>query len=150
MMPDFTLITAGLSSVKIAMDIAKGIRESGISLEKAEVKLQLAELLSSLADAKISLVETQELLDAKDKEIKALTEALEIKAKLVRRHESYYQTGEDGEPTGDPCCSRCWEVDHRLVHLGKAPRPGAMSFCPACQTVFQRQPIITPGADVTA
>jgi hypothetical protein len=102
--------------------------------------------MTAPADAKISLVETQELLEEKEKQIKTLTEALEIKGKLVRRLDSYYQADDNGEAAGDPYCSKCWEVDHKLVHLTKDPLSGARSFCPSCSNVFSRQPTITPGA----
>ena len=46
-------ISSVLSSIKAATDIAKLVRESGLTLEKAEVKLKLAELVEKLADAKL-------------------------------------------------------------------------------------------------
>ena len=48
-------ITATLTSLKTATDIAKLIRESDVSLEKAELKLKLAQLTDGLADARIQL-----------------------------------------------------------------------------------------------
>lgn len=62
-MPDLATIGAALSSLKTATDIVKFLRSSDLSLERAELKL--ADLLSSLADAKIELIEGQDTLAEK-------------------------------------------------------------------------------------
>ncbi len=46
---DIAAIGSLLSSLKTATDIAKFIKDSDVSLEKAETKLKLAELVSALA-----------------------------------------------------------------------------------------------------
>ena len=55
-MADIATIAAALGSLKTATDIAKLIKDSGSSLEQAEVKLQIAELISSLAEANWKLL----------------------------------------------------------------------------------------------
>ncbi len=75
-------ITAALSSLKAATEIAKIIKDSGYTLEKAEIKLKIADMLGSLADTKINLAELQDLLLRKDKMIKELESRLELKEKL--------------------------------------------------------------------
>ena len=54
-MVGITTVGSIFTSVKTAIDIAKLIKDSGVSLEKAEVKLQLAELIGALANVKIEL-----------------------------------------------------------------------------------------------
>jgi hypothetical protein len=61
-MPAIASIAAILSSIKTATDIAKFLRESDLSLQRAELKLKLADLVSALAEAKIELTEIQETL----------------------------------------------------------------------------------------
>ena len=78
-MPDIATIGAVLSSLKTATDIAKFLRESDLSLERAELKLKIAELVGALADAKIELTEVQEALSAKDKHIAELENAFQSK-----------------------------------------------------------------------
>ena len=48
-MPDITTIAAVLNSLKAATDIAKFLRESDLSLERAELKLKLADLAACRA-----------------------------------------------------------------------------------------------------
>ena len=65
-MTEISTISAILGSVKTATEIAKLIKDSYFSLEKAEMKLKLAELISALADAKIEISEIQELILQKE------------------------------------------------------------------------------------
>ena len=59
-MPDLATIAAAINSIKTATDIAKGFREAGLSLEKAEHKFRLAELMTALAEARIATASVQE------------------------------------------------------------------------------------------
>jgi len=54
-MVDLTSISAAVGSLKTATDIARFIKESDFSLEKAELRMKLAELMIALADTKIEV-----------------------------------------------------------------------------------------------
>jgi len=129
-MPDITVISAALTSLKAATDIAKILRESDLSLEKAELKLKLADLISALADIKIELTEVQEVIIKKDKRIAEIEEAFETKGTLIRKDDAYYEADVEGNPFGIPYCLRCWENDHRkrqLVHHSRQT-----TICASC------------------
>jgi hypothetical protein len=131
-MPDIATISTVLNSLKAATDIVKFLRESDLSIERAELKLKLADLISALAEAKIELTEVQETLSAKDKRIADLEEAFQSKDTLVRRYDAYHATDESGNPTGVPFCLRCWENDHKkrqLVHDTKERRTMVCTTC---------------------
>lgn len=66
---DFTSVAAALGGLKTATDIAKLIKESDLSLDKAETKLKLAELIGALADVKLDVVNFQEKLAAAESRI---------------------------------------------------------------------------------
>lgn len=137
-MPDITSITAVLAGLKTATDIAKALREMDVTFEKAEAKLQLAELMSALADAKISAADTQLLIEEKEQTIRELRSALKRTATVVRHGDAYYETDVDGMPDGAPYCSRCWEVGHQLVHV-HADRLHKQSICPECKSTVNFQ-----------
>lgn len=121
-MTDITTIAAVLNSLKAATDIAKFLRESDLSLERAELKLKLADLVGALADARLELIDVQETLSEKDKLISELEDAFQSKDALVRRYDAYYHADESGNPMGVAYCLRCWENDHKkrqLVHDAK-------------------------------
>lgn len=131
-MPDISTIAAALSSLKAATDIAKFLRESDLSLERAELKLKLADLVGALADAKIELIEVQETLTEKDKRIADLEEAFQNKDALVRHYDAYYQADEAGNPLGVAYCLRCWENDHKKRQLVRDAKDRFSRVCTTC------------------
>ncbi|MBI2472646.1 MAG: hypothetical protein HYV59_15635 [Planctomycetes bacterium] len=131
-MPDITLISAALTSLKAAIDIAKFLRETDQSLENAELKLKLADLVVALADAKIRLVEVQDALTTKDQRIAELEAAFEIKDGMVRRYDAYYSVDGSGRPIGVPFCLRCWEVEHKRRQLVNDANRQRTRVCTAC------------------
>jgi hypothetical protein len=145
-MPDITSIAAILSSIKTATDIAKFLRESDLSLERAELKLKLADLVGALAEAKMELAGIQETLSAKDKQIASLEEAFESKDSLVRRYDAYYLADENGNPTGTAYCLRCWENDHKKRQLVEDAKEWRKHVCTACGHRYggDRTPDIQP------
>ena len=114
-MVDITAITSILTGLKTATDIAVLLKGSGISLEKAEYKLKLAELISVLADAKIELAEIQQLVMEKEKLIRELQEALEIKETLTWEQPYYWLV--DGNNKDGPFCQQCYDNDRKLARL---------------------------------
>lgn len=113
-MPDIATITTFLGSIKTATELAKAIKGAGLSLEKAETKLKMAELISALADAKIQAAEIQDLIQEKDKRISELENLLKFKSSL------YYENGvylNKTDKDSSPYCSHCWEVNKLPIHL---------------------------------
>lgn len=131
-MVDIGLIGTALNSLKAAMDIAKFLRESNLSLEKAELKWKLAELTSALADAKIQFVQVQDELQEKDKRIAELEEAFETKDELVRQYDAYYAVNSAGKPIGVPYCLHCWENGHKKRQLVYHAEDRFKKICTTC------------------
>ena len=131
-MPDITAIAAVLGSLKTATDIAKFIRESDISIERAELKLKVADLVSALADVKIELVELQETFAAKEQRIQELESAFQSKDSLIRKYDAYYHANAEGEPLGVPYCLRCWENDHKQRQLVHDAKEYSTRICTSC------------------
>ena len=117
MAPDMTAISALLSSVKTATDIAFLFRNADISVEKAELKLQIADLIVGIAEAKIQATEIQNIISGKDDEIRRLQEALETKANVTRHYDAYYGKDEDGKPFGEPYGMHCWEASRFSLQI---------------------------------
>jgi hypothetical protein len=112
---DMASVAAVLSSLKTATDIAKVIREGDVSLEKAESKLKLADLISALADAKIQIADIQQLLMEKDAELKAATERIVVMEKLHWTSPSYWV--QEGTKKDGPFCQHCYDKNHELIRL---------------------------------
>ena len=106
-MADLPTISAALSSLKTATEIAKLLKNNDVSPENAELKLNLAELINSLADASIEIVDVQEFLSEKEKKIIELQDAFKNKENLVQERDAYYETDDNGKPHGQPICKHC-------------------------------------------
>jgi len=137
-MPDITVISAALTSIKTATDIAKALKAVDLSMEKADLKIQLAGLMEALADTKVQLLDLREVIATRDARIAELEEAFAKKHDLVRAHDAYYHIGSENEPTGRPHCLRCWEVEHKLYTLASDPREHRSRICTACGTLYTR------------
>jgi RNA-splicing ligase RtcB len=112
---DIGSISVVLGSIKTATDIAKYIKDSDVSLEKAEVKLKLAELIGALADAKLEVVGVQQTLAESEDRIRELQKKLDVRAQVKWDDPVYWiemATGRDG-----PFCQRCYDADEKLVRL---------------------------------
>jgi hypothetical protein len=131
-MPDITTIATVLTSLKSATDIAKFLRESDLSMERAELKLKLAELFGALAETKIELAALQETITAKDKRISELEDAFRAKETLVRHRDAMYVKDQHGEAVGVAYCLRCWESDHKQRQLVNDAKDFRVNACTAC------------------
>ena len=112
---DLAAIGSLLGSLKTATEIAKFIRESDLSIEKAETKLKLAELISALADAKIEAAEVQQAILERDELIRDLKAAAKLRTDLVWRQPCYFLANAQGEE--DPYCQSCYDSEGRLSRL---------------------------------
>ena len=112
---EITAIAAALTSLKTAGDIAKLIKETGASLEKAEARLQLANLTEALADAKLEVNEIQQMLIDKDEVIRLLKEQLTLRERLQFESPYYWLT--DGPSKEGPFCQCCYDGQEKLARL---------------------------------
>jgi ribosomal protein L37AE/L43A len=129
---DLTSITTVLGSIKTATEIAKLIKDSDLSLEKAETKLKLAELISALADAKIEVTDIQHVLIEKDQQIRVLEERFSVKQKLKWVEPNYWVV--DGEQKDGPYCQHCYDKNKELIRL-QGNGEGYWE-CKACKNIY--------------
>lgn len=128
-MADIAAISAALGSIKTAHELAKVIKSSSETLEKAEVKFQLAELISALAETKMELAEIQSTIIQKDEQIKELQFQLSERGKL--KYEAPYYWRIDNDKKDGPFCQKCKDVDNLLVRLQTTTSKGYWS-CKSC------------------
>jgi len=114
-MTDFAIVQSILGCVKTAAEIANLLGTKNLSLEKAEFKLKLAELISLLADAKIELSEIQKILLEKDSKIQKLKDQLLVTQKVKWEAPSYWL--EENEVKEGPFCQKCYDSEKKLIRL---------------------------------
>jgi hypothetical protein len=116
-----------------------GLLESSLEVVKLAGKIANPELVQAATQANIEAlevsmknVELQKQMAGLEAQVKDLEAKLKLTGEVFREGEFVYL---DGESRG--YCSRCWDVDRRLVHIihylgqGTGMRPG----CPQCKTV---------------
>lgn len=129
---DISSITTLLGSLKTATDLAKLINDSGITLEKAEVKLKLAELISALAEAKIETAAVQQTILDRDQRIRELEAERATAEKLQYKDPAYWLQADGGDQ--GPYCQTCYDTSIKLVRLQDVS-DGAWA-CRACNVTF--------------
>ncbi|MFC3717524.1 hypothetical protein ACFONC_15335 [Luteimonas soli] len=130
---DIPSISAALSSLKTATDIAKMVRESTTTLEKAEINLKMADLIGTLADTRVQLAEIKEALLERDEKITSLETALNTRANLS--YEAPYYWEMKGEERVGPYCQKCYDVDGKLVRLQGSTSTRGWWHCHSCDRV---------------
>ena len=121
-MSELPAVAAFVGSVRTATEVAKLLMSSGSALEKAELKMKLAELLEALAEAKIQAVAIQEELAASQELARAFRERLEIAEKVVYRAPSYFL--QNADELDGPFCQRCYDSERKLIRLQQPGREG--------------------------
>ena len=124
------MVAEYITSIKAAWDLAKAIKTSADAIDDAQIKLQIAELISALADAKIEAAENAE-------KILELEKLLKSKSEMLFEGRLYYRVLEGGRKEG-PFCPTCHDKDGKAIRL----QPNAQDRhyddwrCHACGTYF--------------
>ena len=108
-----SLAVAGISG---AIAIAKNLKDFDSQKNEASYKLQLSDLISTLADAKMGMAELKDSLREKDNEIRSLKEDLKIKENIVY-NDPYYQIKTDENKMEGEYCKVCYDDLGKLIRL---------------------------------
>jgi hypothetical protein len=118
-----------------------GLLESSLKVLKLATQIANPELVQAATQANIEALE----LSGKNLELRKQAEELEnqvkeLKAQLALTGE-FFRDGDlvfrEGEQRG--YCSRCWDVEHKLVHIvhmDNGSGRGGRNGCPQCKTFF--------------
>lgn len=131
-MDPFAAVTSALTSIRVATDIAKLITGADLSLEKAELKLKLAELIGALADAKIQVADIKEIMLEKDTTINDLKQQMDVESKMQYRKPHYWRV--DDKLKDGPFCAQCWDKDKKAIRL--IDHQNGVWTCPTCKNTF--------------
>ncbi|MCB0421773.1 MAG: hypothetical protein KDD61_12310 [Bdellovibrionales bacterium] len=131
-MPDISTVSALLTSATSALEIAKLIKNSDLSLKDSEQKLKLAELIEALADVKVNSAEVKQTLLEKDQEIQSLKQQLILNSEIVYE-KPYYWTLKDDHKEG-PFCQQCYDNERKLIRLQGGNRDTWL--CMTCKNTY--------------
>jgi hypothetical protein len=130
-------IMTALSAATKSLELVKGLKDLNRQISEAELKSRAAELLSSLADLKIALVDARDEIDAKAREIAGLKAAFQLRGECVRQGNFLYDRKSDGAPIGHPYCSRCEQIDGVMIKLTYDAGERGNAICPECKTKYR-------------
>jgi hypothetical protein len=128
-----------ITAISRSLDVLRTLKEIDSEFDRATYKAKIAELTSTLAEAKTSLLDAREELRAKDIEIAELKRAFEFaRDNTVVKKGMRYEKAPDGSPQGMPFCDRCERVDGRLIRIvgTQTSKDGYKAVCPQCKSDY--------------
>ena len=124
------MVVEYISGLKVAWDVAKALKVATDAIDDAQIKLQMAELISALADAKIEAAENAET-------ISNLQKQLNTKNSLRFDGKKYYKDIEGKESDG-PFCPTCYDAKSKEIRLQHTPGSVFGSWqCKVCNGFFE-------------
>jgi len=109
----------------VFMAIFDELKSVGKVLQEAGKIEQYRQILDALQ----KLLEMQKKIEELETENKKLKEEFEVKETLIPEGNVYWVS--NGENKNGPYCTRCWDVDHKLVRLHAGMVSGRL-YCPNC------------------
>lgn len=107
------MVAEYVTGLKAAWDVAKALKAATDSIGDAHLKLQMAELISALADAKIEAAENAE-------KIAELQRTLQLRSQLQFSDGKYFKELEEGTQDG-PFCATCYDSTSKQIRLQHVP-----------------------------
>lgn len=125
-------ITNPLKLIGVATDVAKTLLTAETIVEKAQLQLQMADVLGALASARVALIEADTAVRERDAEIVRLHQAREEKGDLIEGSGGlFWKSDGKGNKVGYPCCPSCLVKDGRQVQMVKDGKI-RKGRCPKC------------------
>lgn len=101
--------------------VAKALQEAG-KIELYQKLIEVQAIISQVQEENQNLRETAARLE----------EILKIKGTLKYEQNSWFECDETGKKVAGPYCSRCWDLNKKLIHLHETASRGLFR-CPECK-----------------
>lgn len=131
-------IMTGLSAAAQALDITRKLRDLEKDFDRAEFKMQIADLYTALSDARMALADAKEELAKKEAEIRSLKEAKTDKMRTVAHRGYNFGIDGHGKSIGRPFCPVCEKTKGIQIQITKGT--GRHDICPSCKAAYSDHP----------
>ena len=128
-----TGVSIVLNNIKAMMEIISAMKQAKSSYEKAELQLEFGELADFLRDNEEKLRNIGGVLIEKDRRITELENILKDKDNLLRHQDAYYEKDVDGNASGNPFCTGCWDIHYKKISLVRSKNSAHIQVCPSCK-----------------
>ena len=119
------MVVEYVTGLKVAWDVAKTLKTATDAIGDAEIKLQIADLISALADAKIEAAENAEKIATLEK-VLSTNNAVTYEA-------PYYWCITKNTKEG-PFCQQCFDNNNKLIRLQHHDE--GLWICSTCEGSF--------------
>lgn len=103
------MVAEYVASVKAAWELAKSVKSATDAIEDADIKYQMAELISALAHARIEAAQSAERIAELERELRS-------KSTFEFDGSKYFKLTE-GDVRQGPFCPSCYDADGKEVRL---------------------------------
>jgi len=118
------------------IDGAKAIVSLAQEVGKIELYQQAVDLMAQVTEVAQENFQLKQDLAAARAQVADLDEKLKLKGAIKYRNGVYFLQTQQGTEEG-PFCSRCWDADHRLIHVN---RNDQHFYCRNCGTGHNPRP----------
>ena len=125
-----------ISAVGQAIDVAKGMRAVEKNFDAAAYKVQIADLMTALSEARMELVAAREAANEKEAQFEELKRTLTGQSELIETASGFKYKSMEDRPLGLPVCPTCEQRDGRLVFTVKDGDVHKVR-CPVCDARFE-------------
>ncbi|WP_063663341.1 hypothetical protein [Aliivibrio fischeri] len=124
------MVVEYVSGIKAAWEVAKSVKTATDAIDDAHLKLQMAELISALADAKMEATENAEIIAELKRQINTRTSLKYI--------DGVYFKPIDGADDDGPFCPTCFDSNSKEIRLKDIEGAiGGDWKCLVCSNYFQ-------------
>jgi hypothetical protein len=129
------IITAIAAGTK-ALEALKAIQDINKAYDAATWKSKVAELMSDIADMKITLIEANDQIRDLEKNNESLAKMVTFKAeKTISKNGSCYEVFDDGQVSDLPFCQNCMTTG-KYVRIAHGVMGAVNAICPGCKTQY--------------
>jgi hypothetical protein len=127
------------STVTNAINLVKQLGAIEKRIDQATLKMTVADLTSSIAELKLTLVNAKEEAAAKEAEIERLQSTYKRSKDDLIEHIGYFyrkRPPPNEGPAGNPFCPVCYQTKGLLFETTFTTEAGRPTECPSCRAKF--------------
>jgi hypothetical protein len=134
-------IMSAIAAGTKALEALKAVQDINKQYDAATWKAKVAELMSDIADMKVTLIDASDQIRQLESEKKELTAKVSFKAEKTKYENGLlYEVFEDGTIAEFPFCQNCM-TNGKYVRIVRAPIGGG-SHCPGCKAHYDTRSVM--------